>query len=94
MISKSIENFDRFAFLHHPSYSRIIDNLNINSKDLVKHVDAITKNNSHAFEETIKNHMFNNENLSSHILDYFTEEADKRYNNAVQIYSQIKTFKK
>ena len=86
--------FDRFAFLHHPSYSRIINNLAIPFNELSKHVAMITKNNQSAFEAVQTKHMFVDEHLSATILDRFKDEADDKYNNAIQIYSQIKELKK
>lgn len=86
--------FDRFAFLHHKAYSRIIGNLTISFEELAKHVTAITKDNRAAFEETQIKHMFINDRLSEKILDKFQEEADNKYNNAIKIYSQIKELKK
>lgn len=85
--------FDRFAFLHHPAYSRIISNLNISFDELAKHVSAITKNNKSAFEETQQKHMFVKDNLSAKILDTFKDEADEKYNNAIKFYLQIKELK-
>lgn len=87
--------FDRFAFLHHPAYSRIIGNLTITINDLTKHVKAIMQNdNSEIFREMQLKHMFLNENVSAKILDHFTNEADNKYNDAIQIYSQIKELRK
>jgi hypothetical protein len=82
--------FDRFAFLHHPLYSRIIGNLSISFDNLVKHVSIITKNNKSAFDESQLKYMFVNKNLSAKILDFFKKEADEKYDNAIKIFSQIK----
>jgi hypothetical protein len=86
--------FNRFGFLHHSSYSRIISNLSIPYQELHKHVNAITtKNNADCFTNMQKKHMFVNEDFSKKLLEHFREESDKKYNDAVKIYSEMKTLK-
>lgn len=85
--------FDRFAFLHHPNYSRIITNLGISKEKLEKEISNITGDNKEIFKEMQETHMVLNNNIASNILDHFEPEADERYDKAVQLYSEIKTLK-
>lgn len=88
------EQFDRFAFLHNPAYSRIINNLDIPFAELNLHVNDITKNdNKNIFKQMQETHMFINENFSGKLLDTLSEEADFKYNSAIKVYSQIKDLK-
>jgi hypothetical protein len=70
--------FDRFAFLHDPSYSRIIDNLEIPYGELQTHVKSITMPHIYnpAFQKARLEHMFVNNNVSANILNRFEKEAD------------------
>lgn len=85
--------FDRFAFLHHPAYSRIIGSLSISFDDLYKHVKEITKDNKEIFKQMQEKHMFVNENVSGKILDYFEKESDTKCEHAQIIYTKIKELK-
>lgn len=86
--------FDRFAFLHHPKYSRIIGSLAISMQDLNKHVKAITGDNADIFKQMQEKHMFVNENISSKIIDHFQKESDTKCEGAINIFSKIKELKK
>ncbi len=88
--------FTRFEFLYNPSFSRIVDDLNISFENLKTIVDHITRNTpdvKDAFEDTRKRHMFINTNISAKMLDRFTREADERYNKAQLIYKKIAELK-
>ena len=86
------DKFDRFKFLHHPSYSCLLENLDIPYNDLVKKVKEITGNhNLEHFDNMIKTNMFPIENISANILDYFEEEATEREN---EYYKTINTLTK
>jgi hypothetical protein len=87
--------FDRFVFLHNPAYSRIINNLAIPFAELVSHVNQITNyNNKEAFRQMQEKYLFINENFCKKLLDTLNDEAELKYKNAIEVYSQIKEFKK
>lgn len=88
--------FTRFEFLYNPSFSKIISDINIpfeSFKPIVDHITRDTPDVKVAFEDTRKQHMFTNANVSARILDRFTREADERYNNAQLIYKKIAELK-
>jgi hypothetical protein len=73
--------FTRFEFLYNPAFSHIINDLMIpyeSFKTIVNHITQNTQNIKNAFEETRKQHMFNNTNISAKFLDRFTKEADEK----------------
>jgi hypothetical protein len=89
------EKFDRFAFLHNPAYSRIINNLAISFTDLSSHVTAITEqDNNEIFKKMQEKHMFINKDFSEKLLDTLSKEAEFKYNNSIKVYSQINDLKK
>jgi len=68
---------DRFAFLNHPLYSRIVVNFTINYMTFFNHVNMITNPDNKtlrdkAFEEVRQKYLFDGIGCSGKILDYFT----------------------
>jgi len=89
---------DRFAFLNHPSYSRIINNFAINFKTFKYYVNLITspetkETRDKAFEDIKDKYLFQSIGVSGRILDYFGDAHNALVDKATEIYHKMKTIK-
>lgn len=91
-------SLDRYVFLNHPSYSRIIENFNIDFNSFSKIVCWLTNNPSNdtskAFTEIKEKYLFDMNGISDRILDRFMDLADQKYEEATQLHNKLLELKR
>lgn len=91
-------NLDRFSFLNHSAYSRIVANFAINYPTFRKHVNMITDANTladrtKAFEKVREKYLFEGLGSSGKIIDYFKDTHNALVDKATDIYNKMKQAK-
>jgi len=88
---------DRYVFLNHNAYSRVIEHFNINFNSFSTIVNGFLNNKDEmqkAFEDTRQKYLFEMEGLSGRILDQFLEEGKEKYEQATQLHQKLLKLKK
>lgn len=89
-------DLDRYVFLNHPAYSKIISNFNVDFSSfstLVNHFLNHPEERQKAFQEVRQKYLFEVDGMSDRIVETFLKEGQQRYDEASKLLQKLSSQK-